>query len=149
MTHQDESYARLLDALARLGVVTRPRPGWIELVDDLGRVTLVIGAGDFDGLAGPVFGSVDAAAGFVVDKVRDRDPALPYLVHDTYDLVGSETPDLPDEPMFTPEALAAMERVRAANPDAAFGWYAEAPGGTRRRFDPGPGSEADPDAEPG
>ena len=72
---------------------------------------------------GPVLGGVGYGVETVLDELREL-PGAPYAVFDTYELVPSETPELPPDP----DQVSFEQWVRDHPDETAMGgWYAHPP----------------------
>ncbi len=123
MDSEQQSWERLIAALSLDGSAEEVAPGRVVVTqahaDEPDRVVeIVMTHREWDDMASVIFGDADSAAAHVRDVVGSLGSEDRYLVYETYDLVPSATPELPDDE--PPPGLAR------AHLEGGLGWYADA-----------------------
>jgi hypothetical protein len=135
VTYQDE-WERLLAALDEWTSAHEVKPGRIEVVlpdagTDSRSVQIVITPTQWSDMAGTVFGGFEYALDYVKETLTAWDGPYPYAVFSTYDLVPSESPELPEDP-----ELQRLQELAREHPEGVGGWFTYDGEGTRREFKP-------------
>jgi hypothetical protein len=126
----DEQWALLLQELRARYDVSEPAPGRV-LVSNSGRhqpprrVELVMTPEQFDDIVAVPYGSLGPAIDFVLHQLATQPGDTPYLVYRTYDLVPSDTPELPPP-------LDGLREFMEEHPGERFTISAFRPGDPRR-----------------
>ncbi|WP_183093813.1 hypothetical protein [Nocardioides stalactiti] len=97
----------------------------VTLPDREGEVVLHLSPRDWSGLAGTIWGSDDRAFEQVRDALAAQPDDLGHLVHRTYALHPSATPELPEDP----EQAWIREQLRQ-HPEGFGTWFAYGRDGT-------------------
>lgn len=132
-------WERLLDSLDTWASAQEVAPGRIEVsvpsAEGPSRtVQLVMSRDEWDDLVTVICGDFDVAAERVRRSLLAMPPEQPYLVYDTYDLVPSSAPTLPEEP--DDQRLQELSRAR---PEGFGRWVVrDDDGGVGDEFRPPP-----------
>ena len=124
----DTWWDHLVDALGTVGEVTERDPHGLTVV--LGRadtsmvVEIVMTQDEWDDLVSIMWGDVEPAAQHVRELALNQPRDQRYLVYSQYNLMPSDSPSLPVNPVF-----ARLKELGAQHPDGipGAGWYAYKP----------------------
>ena len=86
---------------------------------------------EWDTMAGTVFGGFEFAFDYVKETLAAWDAFYHYAVFSTYDLVPSETPEVPMDPQ-----LQRLQELAREHPEGIGGWFTYDGEGTRQEFRP-------------
>jgi hypothetical protein len=125
----DTWWAHLVEVLATCGAVARDPHGLTVALGARGTpaVEIVMTEDEWDDLVSIMWGDVEPAAQHVRELVLRQRRGGRYLVYSQYDLVPSDRPELPANPVF-----ARLRELAAQHPDGIPGaaWYAYDPDDT-------------------
>lgn len=118
-SYADHCWSALVDALGSFGTVRGREPHGLVLTlarpdGSTSTVEIVMTPAEWLDIAGVIHGDVGSAVEYARAVVREQADS-PYLVYDTYELVPSDTADLPPDP-----DLAAMQEVASQYADGVI-----------------------------